>query len=75
MAAAMAFRVRAKPTMRFPPAMPCMHVGAIASAVSWISPNYAPLARSLGGLVVATRIVLLAHDPPPLKWSDLNYVF
>jgi membrane-associated phospholipid phosphatase len=38
-----------------------MHVGAIASAVSWISPKSAPLAWSLGGLVAATRIVLLAH--------------
>jgi undecaprenyl-diphosphatase len=28
-----------------------MHVGAIASAVSWISPKSAPLAWSLGGLV------------------------
>ena len=38
-----------------------MHVGAIASAVSWTSPKSAPLAWSLGGLVAATRIVLLAH--------------
>jgi hypothetical protein len=38
-----------------------MHVGALASAVSWVSPKSAPLAWSLGGLVAATRIVLLAH--------------
>ena len=38
-----------------------MHVGAIASALSWVSPKSAPLAWSLGGLVAATRIVLLAH--------------
>jgi undecaprenyl-diphosphatase len=38
-----------------------MHVGAIASAVSWISPRLAPLAWGLGGLVAATRIILLAH--------------
>jgi membrane-associated phospholipid phosphatase len=38
-----------------------MHVGAIASAVSWISPKSVPFAWSLGGLVAATRIVLLAH--------------
>jgi len=38
-----------------------MHVGAIASAVSCVSPRLAPLAWGLGGLVAATRIVLLAH--------------
>src|SRR3954469_14082059 len=38
-----------------------MHVGAIASAVSCVSPRVAPLAWGLGGLVAATRIVLLAH--------------
>jgi membrane-associated phospholipid phosphatase len=38
-----------------------MHVGAVASAVSWASPKSTPLAWSLGGLVAATRIVLLAH--------------
>jgi undecaprenyl-diphosphatase len=38
-----------------------MHVGAVASAVSWASPKSAPVAWGLGGLVAATRIVLLAH--------------
>jgi hypothetical protein len=38
-----------------------MHVGAVASAASWASPKSAPVAWGLGGLVAATRIVLLAH--------------
>ena len=38
-----------------------MHVGAVASAVSWASPKSAPVAWGLAGLVAATRIVLLAH--------------
>jgi membrane-associated phospholipid phosphatase len=38
-----------------------MHVGAVASATSWAFPRLAPLAWGLGGLVAATRIVLLAH--------------
>jgi membrane-associated phospholipid phosphatase len=38
-----------------------MHVGAVASAASWAYPRSAPLAWGLGGLVAATRIVLLAH--------------
>jgi undecaprenyl-diphosphatase len=38
-----------------------MHVGAVASAVSWAFPKSAPIAWALGGLVAATRIVLLAH--------------
>jgi undecaprenyl-diphosphatase len=38
-----------------------MHVGAVASAVSWASPKSAPIAWGLGGLVAATRIVVLAH--------------
>ena len=38
-----------------------MHVGAVASAVSWASPKLAPVAWGIGGLIVATRIVLLAH--------------
>jgi membrane-associated phospholipid phosphatase len=38
-----------------------MHVGAVASAVSWAYPKSAPVAWGLGGLVAATRIVLLAH--------------
>ena len=38
-----------------------MHVGAVASAVFWASPKWAPVAWGAGGLIVATRIVLLAH--------------
>jgi len=38
-----------------------MHVGAVASAVSWAYPKSAPIAWGLGGLIAATRIVLLAH--------------
>ena len=38
-----------------------MHVGAVASAVSWAYPKSAPIAWGLGGLIAATRIVVLAH--------------
>src|SRR3954469_8333885 len=38
-----------------------MHVGAVASAVSWAYPKSAPIAWALGGLIAATRIVILAH--------------
>jgi len=38
-----------------------MHVGAVASALSWAYPKSAPVAWALGGLVAATRIVILAH--------------
>jgi hypothetical protein len=38
-----------------------MHVGAVASAISWAYPKSAPIAWGLGGLVAATRIVILAH--------------
>jgi undecaprenyl-diphosphatase len=38
-----------------------MHVGAVASAVSWAYPKSAPVAWALGGLIAATRIVILAH--------------
>jgi membrane-associated phospholipid phosphatase len=38
-----------------------MHLGAVASAVSWSYPKWAPLAWGLGGLIAATRIVILAH--------------
>jgi PAP2 superfamily len=38
-----------------------MHVGAVASAVSWAFPKSAPIAWGLGGLVALTRIILLAH--------------
>ena len=38
-----------------------MHVGAVASAVSWAYPKSAPVAWGLGGLIAATRIVILAH--------------
>jgi membrane-associated phospholipid phosphatase len=49
-----------KPCDAFPSGH-AMHVGAVASAVSWASPKSAPVAWGLGGLVAATRIVLLAH--------------
>ena len=38
-----------------------MHVGAVSSAVSWAYPKWAPIAWGLGGLIAATRIVVLAH--------------
>jgi undecaprenyl-diphosphatase len=38
-----------------------MHVGAVASAVSRAYPKWAPIAWGLGGLIAATRIVVLAH--------------
>ena len=38
-----------------------MHVGAVASAVSWAYPKSAPIAWGLGGFIAATRIVVLAH--------------
>jgi membrane-associated phospholipid phosphatase len=38
-----------------------MHVGAVASAISWAYPKSAPVAWGLGGLIAATRIVILAH--------------
>jgi hypothetical protein len=38
-----------------------MHVGAVASAVSWAFPRRAPIAWGFGGLVALTRIILLAH--------------
>ena len=38
-----------------------MHVGAIASAISGAAPRAAPFVWTIGGLVAATRIVLLAH--------------
>jgi len=38
-----------------------MHVGAIASAMSDFAPRAAPYVWTIGGLVAATRIVLLAH--------------
>jgi membrane-associated phospholipid phosphatase len=38
-----------------------MHVGAVASAVSWAYPKWAPIAWGIGGLIAATRIVVLAH--------------
>jgi undecaprenyl-diphosphatase len=37
------------------------HVGAIASAISGAAPRLAPFVWTIGGLVAATRIVLLAH--------------
>jgi hypothetical protein len=38
-----------------------MHVGAVVSAVSWAYPKWAPIAWCVGGVIAATRIVLLAH--------------
>ena len=39
-----------------------MHVGAVASAVSWAYPKSAPVAWAIGGVIAATRIVILALD-------------
>lgn len=49
-----------KPLDAFPSGH-AMHIGAIASAVSRAVPKATPLAWGLGGLIAATRIVLLAH--------------
>jgi membrane-associated phospholipid phosphatase len=38
-----------------------MHVGAVASAISWAYPKSAPVAWGVGGLIAATRIAILAH--------------
>jgi membrane-associated phospholipid phosphatase len=38
-----------------------MHMGAIASAVSWMAPNWRWLAWTVAGLISTTRVVLLAH--------------
>jgi undecaprenyl-diphosphatase len=38
-----------------------VHVGAIASALSWMHPRWTPIVWSVGGLIAATRVVLLAH--------------
>ena len=38
-----------------------MHIGAIASAVSWIEPRAAPWVWAGGVAIACTRIVLLAH--------------
>jgi membrane-associated phospholipid phosphatase len=38
-----------------------MHVGAVASAISWAYPKWTPAVWGLGGIVTATRIVVLAH--------------
>ena len=38
-----------------------MHVGAVASAISWVYPKSAPVAWGVGGLIAATRVVILAH--------------
>ena len=54
------YPVRESPTMLSRRAMP-LHVGAVASAVSWAYPKSAPVAWGLGGLIAATRIVILAH--------------
>lgn len=38
-----------------------MHAGALASAVSWLYPNYKGLAWTVAGAVAATRVIVLAH--------------
>lgn len=38
-----------------------MHIGALASAISWLYPQHKKLAWTVGGFLAATRIVLLAH--------------
>jgi undecaprenyl-diphosphatase len=37
------------------------HVGAFASAISGVAPRTAPFVWLIGGLLAATRVVLLAH--------------
>jgi membrane-associated phospholipid phosphatase len=38
-----------------------MHVGAVASVIAWAYPKSAPVAWGLGGLIAATRVIILAH--------------
>jgi len=38
-----------------------LHVGALASAISWIYPEWQKLAWTVGGALAATRIIVLAH--------------
>src|SRR5690242_979288 len=38
-----------------------MHAGALASAVSWLYPNYKGLAWTVAGALAATRVIVLAH--------------
>jgi membrane-associated phospholipid phosphatase len=38
-----------------------VHVGALASALSWIYPRYGGLFWTAGGLLAATRVLVLAH--------------
>jgi undecaprenyl-diphosphatase len=38
-----------------------VHVGALASALSWIYPRHAGLFWTTGGLLAATRVLMLAH--------------
>jgi len=38
-----------------------VHVGALASALSWIYPRHAGLFWTTGGLLAATRVLVLAH--------------
>jgi membrane-associated phospholipid phosphatase len=40
-----------------------MHIGALASAISWIHPEWKRLAWTIGAALAATRIVVLAHWP------------
>jgi undecaprenyl-diphosphatase len=49
-----------KPLDAFPSGH-AMHIGAVVSAVSRALPKAASLAWGLGGLIAATRIILLAH--------------
>ena len=49
-----------KPNDAFPSGH-AMHIGALASAVSWIYPEWKRLAWTIGGILAATRIAVLAH--------------
>ena len=40
-----------------------MHMGAIASAFSWMSPSWAWMAWTVAGVISGTRVVLLADGP------------
>ena len=49
-----------KPRDAFPSGH-AMHVGALASALSWLYPQWKRPVWTIGGILAATRIVVLAH--------------
>jgi undecaprenyl-diphosphatase len=40
-----------------------VHIGAVASALSWMYPRRAPLIWAIGGTLAASRVAVLAHWP------------